>query len=113
MGTWPGGAGVGTQDHRHIGRPRHPRARTRERGGLEMHDDVGTDGHVPVMLDRVLELLEPAIAASASGPDPVVVDANLGLGGHTEALLAAHPTLHVIGIDRDPFAIEHATRRLA
>ncbi|MEV4100422.1 16S rRNA (cytosine(1402)-N(4))-methyltransferase RsmH [Nonomuraea sp. NPDC049649] len=78
-----------------------------------MHDDVGTDGHVPVMLDRVLELLEPAIATSASGPDPVVVDANLGLGGHTEALLAAHPTLHVIGIDRDPFAIEHATRRLA
>ncbi|MFG1944556.1 16S rRNA (cytosine(1402)-N(4))-methyltransferase RsmH [Nonomuraea sp. NPDC048826] len=78
-----------------------------------MHDDAGTTGHVPVMLGRVLELLEPAIAASASGPAPVVVDANLGLGGHTEALLAAHPSLHVIGIDRDPFAIEYATRRLA
>ncbi|MGI5270794.1 16S rRNA (cytosine(1402)-N(4))-methyltransferase RsmH [Nonomuraea sp. CA-218870] len=78
-----------------------------------MHDDADTSGHVPVMLGRVLELLEPAIAASASGPAPVVVDANLGLGGHTEALLAAHPSLHVIGIDRDPFAIEYATRRLA
>lgn len=78
-----------------------------------MHDDADTTGHVPVMLERVLELLEPAITASASGPAPVVVDANLGLGGHTEALLAAHPSLHVIGIDRDPFAIEYATRRLA
>ncbi|GAA4516859.1 16S rRNA (cytosine(1402)-N(4))-methyltransferase RsmH [Nonomuraea ferruginea] len=78
-----------------------------------MHDDADTTGHVPVMLERVLELLEPAITASASSPAPVVVDANLGLGGHTEALLAAHPSLHVIGIDRDPFAIEYATRRLA
>jgi 16S rRNA (cytosine1402-N4)-methyltransferase len=65
-------------------------------------------GHIPVMLERVLELLAPALR----GPRPVVVDANLGLGGHTEALLAAHPSLHVVGIDRDPFAIEHSTRRL-
>ncbi|WP_346146940.1 16S rRNA (cytosine(1402)-N(4))-methyltransferase RsmH [Nonomuraea recticatena] len=61
------------------------------------------------MLERVLELLAPALA----GPSPVVVDANLGLGGHSEALLAAHPSLHLIGIDRDPFAIEFSTRRLA
>ncbi|WP_214327646.1 16S rRNA (cytosine(1402)-N(4))-methyltransferase RsmH [Nonomuraea sediminis] len=81
----------------------------RARGGLEMHDNAGMGGHVPVMLDRVLELLAPAL----SGPDRVVVDANLGLGGHTEALLAAHPSLHVIGIDRDPFAIDFSTRRLA
>ncbi|WP_275415121.1 16S rRNA (cytosine(1402)-N(4))-methyltransferase RsmH [Planotetraspora silvatica] len=68
-----------------------------------------TGGHVPVMLDRVLELLAPAF----TGPDPVVVDANLGLGGHAEALLAAHPDLHLVGIDRDPTAIERSTRRLA
>ncbi|MFD1937787.1 MULTISPECIES: 16S rRNA (cytosine(1402)-N(4))-methyltransferase RsmH [Nonomuraea] len=61
------------------------------------------------MLERVLELLAPALA----GPAPVVVDANLGLGGHSEALLAAHPALHLIGIDRDPFAIDFSTRRLA
>lgn len=74
-----------------------------------MNDTVGTGGHVPVMLDRVLELLGPAL----TGPEPVVVDANLGLGGHSEALLEAHPGLHLIGIDRDPFAIEHSTRRLS
>ncbi|GIH68218.1 16S rRNA (cytosine(1402)-N(4))-methyltransferase RsmH [Sphaerimonospora thailandensis] len=61
------------------------------------------------MIGRVLELLAPALA----GPDPVVVDANLGLGGHAEALLAAHPALHLIGIDRDPTAIERSTLRLA
>ncbi|MET9339830.1 16S rRNA (cytosine(1402)-N(4))-methyltransferase RsmH [Nonomuraea sp. NPDC003804] len=70
---------------------------------------AGTGGHVPVMLERVLELLAPALA----GPAPVVVDANLGLGGHSEALLAAHPALHLVGIDRDPFAIDFSTRRLA
>ncbi|MEO3884912.1 16S rRNA (cytosine(1402)-N(4))-methyltransferase RsmH [Nonomuraea sp. B5E05] len=74
-----------------------------------MQNDVGTDGHVPVMLERVLELLGPALSGSA----PVVVDANLGLGGHSEALLARFPSLHLIGIDRDPFAIEHSTRRLS
>ncbi|MFI6786276.1 16S rRNA (cytosine(1402)-N(4))-methyltransferase RsmH [Nonomuraea sp. NPDC050383] len=61
------------------------------------------------MLDRVLELLAPALG----GERPVVVDANLGLGGHSEALLAAYPALHLIGIDRDPFAIDFSTRRLA
>jgi 16S rRNA (cytosine1402-N4)-methyltransferase len=74
-----------------------------------MDDNTGTTGHVPVMLERVLELLAPAL----SRPGAVVVDANLGLGGHSEALLAAHPALHLIGIDRDPFAIDFATRRLA
>ncbi|NUW39876.1 16S rRNA (cytosine(1402)-N(4))-methyltransferase RsmH [Nonomuraea rhodomycinica] len=74
-----------------------------------MSDATGNGGHVPVMLDRVLELLAPALG----GDRPVVVDANLGLGGHSEALLAAHPALHLIGIDRDPFAIDFSTRRLA
>lgn len=61
------------------------------------------------MLGRVLELLAPAL----TGPDPVLVDANVGLGGHAEALLKAHPALHLIGIDRDPTAIERSTARLA
>ncbi len=67
------------------------------------------NGHVPVMLDRVLELLAPAL----TGPAPVLVDANLGLGGHAEALLEAHPALRLIGIDRDAFAIERSAARLA
>ena len=62
------------------------------------------------MRDRCVDLLSPAIAASAS---PVVVDATLGLGGHTEALLQKFPHLTVIGIDRDLDAIAKATVRLA
>ncbi|WP_283133588.1 16S rRNA (cytosine(1402)-N(4))-methyltransferase RsmH [Rhizohabitans arisaemae] len=65
--------------------------------------------HVPVMLERVLELFAPALDVDA----PVLVDANLGLGGHAGALLAAHPRLRLIGVDRDPAAIEHSTSRLA
>jgi len=69
----------------------------------------GGSMHVPVMPERVLALLAPALA---DGP-AVVVDATLGLGGHAAALLAAHPQLHLIGIDRDPDALERSTDRLA
>ena len=62
------------------------------------------------MRDRCVDLLSPAIAASTN---PVVVDATLGLGGHTEALLQKFPHLTVIGIDRDLDAITKATARLA
>jgi 16S rRNA (cytosine1402-N4)-methyltransferase len=65
--------------------------------------------HVPVLLDRVLDLLAPSVA----GEHPVVVDATLGLGGHTEAMLNRFPDLHVIGIDRDPEALALAKARLA
>ena len=44
--------------------------------------------------------------------DVVLVDATLGMGGHTLALLSAHPELRVIGIDRDPQALRIAERRL-
>ena len=66
--------------------------------------------HVSVMRDRCIDLLTPAIAASAN---PVVVDATLGFGGHTEALLSKFANLTVIGIDRDTDAIAAATKRLA
>ncbi|MCR8671801.1 16S rRNA (cytosine(1402)-N(4))-methyltransferase RsmH [Agrococcus sp. HG114] len=70
--------------------------------------------HTPVMLERTLELLAPAIErAAAEGRAPLVIDGTLGMGGHTEALLAAHPTLRVAGIDRDPDAIRLAGERLA
>lgn len=64
--------------------------------------------HVPVLLDRTLELLEPAL----TGQHAVVVDATLGMGGHAEALLAAHPGLTLIGLDRDPEALRLAGERL-
>lgn len=65
--------------------------------------------HVPVLLDRVSDLLAPAL----TGRPAVLVDATLGLGGHSAALLAAHPQLTVVGVDRDPQALEMAGRRLA
>lgn len=61
------------------------------------------------MLERCLELLRPGI----QGETPIVLDATLGLGGHTEALLNSFPKLRVIGLDRDPVALELATERLA
>jgi 16S rRNA (cytosine1402-N4)-methyltransferase len=65
--------------------------------------------HVPVLLDRVTELLAPACAAEGA----VLVDATLGLAGHALALLRAHPGLRLVGLDRDPDARAEATRRLA
>lgn len=62
------------------------------------------------MRDRCIDLLAPSIEASLA---PVVVDATLGLGGHTEELLTRFPQLTVIGIDRDPRALEQARARLA
>lgn len=65
--------------------------------------------HVPVLLDRVVALLEPAL----DHPDAVLVDATLGLGGHSEAVLTRCGLARVIGIDRDPAALELARERLA
>jgi 16S rRNA (cytosine1402-N4)-methyltransferase len=66
--------------------------------------------HVSVMRDECINLLSPAILAHAK---PVVIDATLGLGGHTEALLEKFPHLVVIGIDRDEQAIDLASARLS
>lgn len=65
--------------------------------------------HTPVLLDRCLDLLAPGL----QGENPVVVDATLGMGGHSEALLRRFPNLTVVGIDRDPQALELAGARLA
>jgi 16S rRNA (cytosine1402-N4)-methyltransferase len=65
--------------------------------------------HVPVMLDRCVELL-------ADAPDGVVVDLTLGAGGHAAAVLEArrerYGHAHLIGLDRDPTALDLARRRL-
>lgn len=65
--------------------------------------------HIPVLLDRVLELLAPALESSEA---PVIIDATLGLGGHTEAVLERFNQVHVIGVDRDPHALAHSAHRL-
>ncbi|THV18543.1 16S rRNA (cytosine(1402)-N(4))-methyltransferase RsmH [Nocardioides caeni] len=65
--------------------------------------------HVPVLLDRVVALLEPAL----DHPDAVLVDATLGLGGHSEAVLTRCPLARVVGVDRDPQALAMSRERLA
>jgi 16S rRNA (cytosine1402-N4)-methyltransferase len=75
----------------------------------EQRPPAGGAMHVPVLRERVLALLAPALVR----PDAVVVDATLGLGGHAAALLAAHPQVRLIGIDRDPQALARSADRLA
>jgi len=72
-------------------------------------EQVPERAHVPVLLDRVVQLLEPALAR----PGAVLVDATVGLGGHCEAVLDRCPQARVVGLDRDPVALELARRRLA
>ena len=66
--------------------------------------------HIPVALDRCIALLSPAIEAKNN---PIIVDATLGLGGHTKALLIKFPNLKVIALDRDLSAISIATNNLS
>ena len=65
--------------------------------------------HIPVMRERVLALLAPAMIE----PGAVLVDATVGLGGHAEYALTQFPELQVIGLDRDQSALDHSRRRLA
>ncbi|GCE76190.1 16S rRNA (cytosine(1402)-N(4))-methyltransferase RsmH [Cellulomonas biazotea] len=71
--------------------------------------DDAASRHTPVLLQRCLDLLAPALAADGA----VMVDSTLGMGGHTEGVLRAFPHVRVVGIDRDPQALDLAGRRLA
>lgn len=70
--------------------------------------------HVPVMADRVIDLLAPGIeSARQHQRQPVLVDATLGMGGHTQLMLERFDDALIIGIDRDTQALELAGQRLA
>ncbi|WP_149204719.1 16S rRNA (cytosine(1402)-N(4))-methyltransferase RsmH [Actinotalea subterranea] len=75
---------------------------------MTQQDRPAQDRHIPVLLERCIELLAPALDV----PRPVVVDVTLGMGGHTEALLERFPTLRVVALDRDQEAIALAGARL-
>ena len=63
--------------------------------------------HVPVMLDEVIHWIEPC-------PGKVIVDGTFGGGGHAGAIAKlVAPTGTVIGLDRDPAAVEAAERTFA
>jgi 16S rRNA (cytosine1402-N4)-methyltransferase len=70
---------------------------------------VDTSLHTPVLLERTVELLAPALTK----PGAVLVDATLGMGGHAEAFLSRFPNLVLVGIDRDREALGLARERLA
>jgi len=69
---------------------------------------MSNDIHIPVTLERTLELLAPALER----PGAVVVDATLGMGGHASAMLERFQGLRVIGLDRDLDALAIAGERL-
>lgn len=78
-----------------------------------MSERAAADRHIPVMRDRCIALLTQSVTTiQHDGGRPVVIDATLGMGGHSEAMLAAHPDVTVLGIDRDTQALELATGRL-
>jgi 16S rRNA (cytosine1402-N4)-methyltransferase len=62
-------------------------------------------GHTPVMVAEVLEHLAPERGG-------VFIDCTVGLGGHARALLEAGAS-RVIGLDRDPSALERSRDALA
>ncbi len=62
--------------------------------------------HHPVMVTEVVEHLSTV-------PSGAFLDATVGGGGHARALLNARPDLSLIGLDRDPSAVEAATTVLA
>lgn len=71
--------------------------------------DGAPAGHVPVLADRIVELLAPALTTAGA----TYVDGTLGLGGHAALVLDACPGARLVGIDRDPAALAIAGERLA
>jgi 16S rRNA (cytosine1402-N4)-methyltransferase len=65
--------------------------------------------HIPVMVDRVVALVAPALEE----PGSVLVDATVGLGGHAAAILSRCPEALLVGLDRDEQALSLAAETLA
>lgn len=63
--------------------------------------------HEPVLLEEVTRYLRPARR------DGTLVDATVGLGGHSEALLERYPEVRLLAIDRDPEALTRSRERLS
>jgi 16S rRNA (cytosine1402-N4)-methyltransferase len=82
--------------------------RFRDPLGIRFVRDGGemNEGHLPVLVDEVIEMLAPAAGS-------LHIDATLGGGGHTERILeAAKPDGRLLGLDADPAAIARVEARL-
>jgi 16S rRNA (cytosine1402-N4)-methyltransferase len=71
--------------------------------------------HLPVLAESVLQAFSglPGLPAGGGDGEALLLDCTLGGGGHSALLLAAHPQLGLIGLDRDPAARAAAAERLA
>jgi len=78
-------------------------------GARTRHTMAEDQIHTPVLLERCIELLGPALRQ----PGAVFVDATLGMGGHSAGILERFPEAILIGLDRDPDALAIAGKRLA
>lgn len=75
---------------------------------------TGDHGHIPVMAQRMLDLVTPSLTRVApDGRDAIFVDGTLGAGGHSELVLQTFPAVRVVALDRDSAAIAGARERLA
>src|SRR6201988_2111425 len=82
--------------------------------GRAVPDATGGFGHVPVLLDRCVALLRPALTRHhPDGSGAVLIDATVGAGGHAQRFLTELPGLRLIGIDRDPTALDIVRGRLS
>src|SRR5699024_6546976 len=94
--------------------PRHGRARLRRPPGRTPRAPGGhrprpaEHRHLPVLLETWVRPLAPALQE----PGAIHVDATRGMGGHASAVLRAAPHARLVGIDRDPQALELARERL-
>ena len=94
----------------HSGRDLTAGAATIPRGAAMVDDEP----HVPVLLDRCVELLAPALThRDSTGTGATLVDGTLGAGGHAQRFLTRFSGLRLIGLDRDPDALRIAGERLA
>jgi 16S rRNA (cytosine1402-N4)-methyltransferase len=80
----------------------------RDHGAVVMAAPLGGMGapHRPVLLTETLKFLAPERGG-------LFVDCTVGLGGHSEAVLKASDETRVIGIDRDPAALDYTRQRLS
>jgi len=88
------------------GRPTKPQRVSDEAHTSGPREPSTEFAHVPVLLDRVVELFRDV-------PSGLYVDATLGGAGHAAAVLAANQGLRLLGLDRDDRAVAAASRRLA